>query len=156
MTEAVSSHQITEFITRHTPFPDALGIRVLHAEPGIVHMSIAKRPDLRQISGFFHGGVIAGLADHAACLAAGTALPLGRAVATIDLQINFLSAADGESIIARAKTVQTGKTVCVATVEISTMLNAQERLCAISTVTMRTTDLPPEVLKQMASKSTGG
>ena len=47
-------------------FPKSAGMRVVSAEPGKVTMALAKRSELTQFFGHFHGGVIAGLADHAA------------------------------------------------------------------------------------------
>ena len=42
------------------------GIGVDLAEPGRVHLGIDRRDDLLQFKGYFHGGVISGLADLAA------------------------------------------------------------------------------------------
>ncbi len=95
-----------------------------------------------QFNGFFHGGVISGLVDHAAGAAATTALPPGRMAVTIDLHVNFLSPADGETLVARANAVQVGNTVCVARVEVSTRSAAEERRCAIATVTLRVVERP--------------
>lgn len=44
---------------------------------GHVQMSLVKKPGLLQFNGFFHGGVVSGLADHAAGAAATTSLPAG-------------------------------------------------------------------------------
>ena len=55
--------------------PRAVGTRVESAEPGYVVMYLAKTDHLLQANGFFHGGVIAGLADHAAGGAVTTAMP---------------------------------------------------------------------------------
>jgi uncharacterized protein (TIGR00369 family) len=106
-----------------------------------------RRPDLLQFSGFFHGGVIAGLADHAAGGAVTTALPTGRIAVTVDLHINFLCPADGPSIVAKAKAMQVGKTVSVANVEVTTQVNGEERLCAFCTVTLRTVDMPSKAAR---------
>ena len=53
-------------VTSRPGYTSSLGTKVLLAEPGRVHFVVERRPDLLQFSGFFHGGVIAGLADHAA------------------------------------------------------------------------------------------
>jgi uncharacterized protein (TIGR00369 family) len=88
--------------------------------------------------------VIAGLADHAAGGAVTTALPPGRIAVTIDLHINFLSPADGDFIVARAKAMQIGSTICVATVEVMTPTAGEQRMCAFATVTLRAVDLPAQ------------
>lgn len=63
----------------------ASGLEVILAEPGRVHLAIDRRDDLVQFKGYFHGGVISGLADLAGGGAITTALPPGRAVITISL-----------------------------------------------------------------------
>jgi uncharacterized protein (TIGR00369 family) len=71
-----------------------------------------------------------------------TALPVGRIAITIDLHVNFLSPADGESLIAKATAIQVGKSVSVATVEVITETAGKERLCSVATVTLRAVDAP--------------
>ena len=95
-----------------------------------------------QFNGFFHGGVISGLADHAAGAAATTALPAEKIAVTVDLHVNFLAPANGTSIIARARAVQTGNTICVVAVEVFSQADTQETLCAMATVTLRVVDMP--------------
>ena len=142
MSEPMTAMQLVEMVTSRPGYTSSVGTRVLFAEPGQVHLALDSRPDLLQFSGFFHGGVLAGLADHAAGGAVTTALPAGRIAVTIDLHINFLFPADGPSIVAKARAIQVGKTVSVANVEITTRANGQERLCALCTVTLRTVDMP--------------
>ena len=142
MSETMPSRQLVEMVTSRPGYTSSIGTQVLHAEPGNVHMLLPKRADLLQFNGFFHGGVITGLADHAAGGAVTTALPPGKIAVTIDLHINFLSPADGESITAKAKAIQVGGTVCVATVDVTTPTKDGERPCAFATVTLRAVDLP--------------
>lgn len=68
---------------------------MLFAEPGEVHMELEHRQDLLQFSGFFHGGVISGLADHAAGGAVTTALSPGKIAVTIDLHVIFSPLQEG-------------------------------------------------------------
>ena len=142
MSEPMTAAQLVVMVTSRPGYTSSVGTRVLFAEPGCVHLALDKRPDLLQFSGFFHGGVIAGLADHAAGGAVTTALPTGHIAVTVDLHINFLSPADGQSIIAKAKAIQVGKTVSVANVEVMNQGDGEERLCAFCTVTLRTVDMP--------------
>jgi hypothetical protein len=78
MTDATSARQLVEMVTSRPGYTSSLGTRVLLAEPGRVHLAVERRADLLQFSGLFHGGVIAGLADHAAGGAVTTMLPAGR------------------------------------------------------------------------------
>jgi uncharacterized protein (TIGR00369 family) len=122
----------------------AVGTEVVLVEAGKVHLRIASRPDLLQFSGAFHGGVIAGLADHAAGGAVTTLLPPGRIGVTIELKVNFLSPADGVAIIARAEALKVARVVGVAKVEVVTDQDGAERTCAFATVTLRAIDLHRE------------
>lgn len=142
MPESSKARQLVEAVTARSGYTSAVGTKVAFAEPGCVHLVLQKRPELLQFNGFFHGGVISGLADHAAGGAVTTALPAGRIAVTVDLHVNFLAPADGESIIARAKAVQVGGTICVAAVEVASQTGGEERLCALATVTLRAVDLP--------------
>ena len=115
----------------------AAGIEVVLAEPGRVHLSIGRRDDLVQFKGYFHGGVISGLADLAAGGAVTTTLPLGRAVVSISLHVNFLAPARGERLVAKGSVVKVGGTVGVASVDVVTIEADRELLCATATVTFR-------------------
>lgn len=115
----------------------AAGISVVLAEPGRVHLAIGRRDDLLQFKGYFHGGVISGLADLAAGGAVTTTLPAGRAVVTISLHVNFLAPAKGERLVAKGSVVKVGGTVGVASVDLFAQDGANEQLCATATVTFR-------------------
>ena len=53
---------------------------------------MARRDDLLQFFGHFHGGVITALADHAAGIAVTSGLPKGKIGVTVEIKVNFLSA----------------------------------------------------------------
>jgi uncharacterized protein (TIGR00369 family) len=95
-------------------------------------MAIDRRPDLLQFSGYFHGGVIAALADHAAGGAVTSALPAGRIAVTIDLHVNLLAPAKGEVLNAKARVVQVGSTVGAAQVDLTTTADGTEQVCAVA------------------------
>jgi uncharacterized protein (TIGR00369 family) len=138
----MTPEQLVRRITALTGFTHAAGVQVVSVEPGRVSLSLPRKPDLLQFNGFFHGGVIAGLADHAAGAAATTALAAGKIAVTVDVHVNFLSPADGASIVARARTLQVGGTICVVTVEVDTDTPSGPRLCAVANATMRVVDMP--------------
>jgi len=146
MSESLTPKQLVEMVTSRPGYTSAVGTEVVFAEAGRVHLKLRKRPDLLQFNGFFHGGVISGLADHAAGGAVTTALPSGRIAVTIDLHVNFLAPADGESLVARATAIQVGTSVSVATVEVITEASGKERLCSVATVTLRVVDMPAKHL----------
>jgi len=125
-------------------FTGAAGFRILEVKPGYAELALARRDDLVQFFGHFHGGVIAALADQAAGIAVTSGLPKGRVGVTVEIKVNFLGPADGSELIARAKTLKMSGSIGVATVEVFTRDDKSERLCAFCTATMRALDLPTE------------
>ncbi|TWO71013.1 PaaI family thioesterase [Caenimonas sedimenti] len=143
MNDDIAARALVERVTSSPGYTSAVGTQVALVERGSVHLRLARRPDLLQFNGHFHGGVIAGLADHAAGAAVTTALPPGRIAVTVDLHVNYLSPASGEAIVAKARAVRMGASICVASVEVMTTADGQEQLAAIATATLRAVDLPP-------------
>lgn len=137
-----SLFKLVELVTSAPGYTSSMGTRVLAAEAGYVELALDRRPDLLQISGFFHGGVIAGLADHAAGGAVTTALPNNRFAVTVCLQVNFLAPANGETLVARARAVQAGSTIGVARVDVISLAGRVETACAVATVTLRAVEMP--------------
>ena len=129
-------------VTAVSGFTHAAGVEVVAAEAGDVTMTLAKKPELLQFNGFFHGGIIAGLADHTAGAAATTTLPPGKIAVTVDLHINYLAPANGETLSAKAHCVQSGNTICVVSVSVSTRRKGEDVVCAMATVTLRVVDMP--------------
>lgn len=131
---------VTAFTAR-PGYTSAIGTRVIAVEPGSVELAVDRREDLLQFSGFFHGGVVVGLADHAAGGAVTTLLPSGRTAVTVDLHTSFVAPADGQVLVARARAVRVGATLSVASVEVTSANRSDSedgRLCALCTVTLRT------------------
>jgi uncharacterized protein (TIGR00369 family) len=125
-------------------FGHAAGFRIVAVEPGRAEVALARRDDLMQFFGHFHGGVITALADHAAGIAVTSGMPKGKIGVTVEIKVNFLSPADGSELIARAKTLKMSGSIGVATVEVFSKNGASETLCAFCTATMRAMDLPAE------------
>ena len=134
--------ELLKKVTAASGFTHAAGVEVVVAEFGTVTLELAKKPELLQFSGSFHGGVLAGLADHCAGAAATTTLASGKIAVTVDLHINYLAPANGEKITATAQCVQTGSTLCVVSVSVSPSSGGEAKVCAIATVTLRVVDMP--------------
>jgi uncharacterized protein (TIGR00369 family) len=128
-------------------FTGAAGFRIVAIAPGHAELALARRDDLVQFFGHFHGGVIAALADQAAGIAVTSGLPKGKIGVTVEIKVNFLAPADGNELIARAKTLKMSGSIGVATVEVFTKDDKSERLCAFCTATMRALDLPPGAIR---------
>ena len=105
---------------------------------------MARRDDLVQFFGHFHGGVISALADQAAGIAVTSGLQKGKIGVTVEIKVNFIAPADGSELIARAKTLKMSGSIGVATVEVFSKRGTSETLCAFCTATMRALDLPAE------------
>ena len=125
-------------------FSHAAGFRIVAIEPGRAEVALARRDDLVQFFGHFHGGVITALADQAAGIAVTSGLQKGKIGVTVEIKVNFLSPADGSELVARAKTLKMSGSIGVAVVEVFTKDETSERLCAFCTATMRALDLPAE------------
>lgn len=143
MSRKPSALELVQSVTALPGYTSACGTEVVHAEPGTVHLRVRRRPDLLQFNGFFHGGVIAGLADYAAGAAVSTALPEDKITVTIDLQVNFVAPAQGNHLLARASAVQIGSTIAVARVDVVCDSSEGERLCSIATATLRVVSRAP-------------
>ena len=123
-------------------FSKTSGMRLVSAEPGKVTLALARRPELTQFFGNFHGGVITALADQAAGAAITSMLPEGKIAVTIEIKVNFMAPANGEEIMARAEAMQAGGTIGVAKIEVISQDKGVERICAFATATMRAVDIP--------------
>jgi uncharacterized protein (TIGR00369 family) len=133
--------KLVEDVTTRSGFTRSIGARVVAVERGNVQIAVDRRADLLQFNGYFHGGVIAALADHAAGGAVTTALPEGKIGVTIDLHVNFLAPAKGNVLIAKARAIQVGTTIGVAQVDIMTVIDGIEHACAVALVTLRAVDM---------------
>lgn len=147
--------RLVETVTALPGFTADIGTRVLAVEPGYVEMALDRRPSLLQANGFFHGGIVAGLADHAAGGAVTTALPPDRFAVTINLQVSYLSPANGQSLVARARSMRIGGTIGVAQVEVVTVSDGREETCALATVTLRSVEMPTRVALRPEGRSCG-
>lgn len=134
--------QLVRQVTDLTGFARSAGVEVKSAEPGKVELELAKKPELLQFNGYFHGGIVSGLADHAAGAAATTALAPGKIAITVDLHVNFLAPASGNSIVAKACTLQVGNTICVVSVSVETETSKGVQVCAVANAVLRVVDMP--------------
>ena len=123
-------------------FTGAAGFRIVRIEPGQAELALARRDDLVQFFGHFHGGVITALADQAAGIAVTSGLQKGKIGVTVEIKVNFMTLANGEEIIARAEAMQVGSSIAVAKIEVISQDKGTERICAFATATMRAVDMP--------------
>ena len=116
MTEFLPKNPNFEEVVRGSfsrqPFMDHVGASLTKLKPGFCEIEVAHQKALTQQHGFFHGGVVASLADSAAGYAAYSLFPENSTVLTVDLKVNYLNPSDGEKLIARASVIRFGKKLC--------------------------------------------
>jgi uncharacterized protein (TIGR00369 family) len=101
------------------PFHDILKPQAVAVnEDGSVVVRLSFRPEFagRRDSSFYHGGVIASLADIVAHAA--VAVQVGRMVPTIDLRVDYLRSAPAGDLLATGRILTVGRSVGRADVEI--------------------------------------
>jgi uncharacterized protein (TIGR00369 family) len=112
------------------PFSHLLGAALTHVGPQSAEISLPLIDNLKQQHGYAHGGVISYLADNSITFAGG--LALGSDALTSEYKINFLAAATGTMLIARAQTDSSGARQAVCRSQIYATDGNQERLCALA------------------------
>src|SRR5215216_1199725 len=110
------------------PFSVMLGARLLAIDLGHAEMAVPIDANVRQHNGIAHGGLIAFLADAAVTFAAGSVG--GEMVRTVDLTINYLRAARGEELVARADVLHQGSRIIVARCDLFDRRGPDEIRCA--------------------------
>ena len=84
-----------EDMTSHTPHARYLGMQVVETGPGLAVLMLPYRPELigDPVRRVVFGGAITTLLDQASGLAVACALDVLRAIATVDLRVDYLRAA---------------------------------------------------------------
>ena len=95
-----------------------MGIRLLEADEGHVEVALDVEEHHLNLQGLVHGGVLATLADTAAGLAIRTRLEPGRRHVTVNLDVQYLSAAGSGTIVARGTAMRVGRQIAHARAEI--------------------------------------
>ena len=95
-----------------------IGAELSTVAPGLVEISLPFRADLTQQDGFLHAGVITTIADSAAGYAAYTMMPAGSRVLSVEFKVNLVRPARGETFIARAEVIKSGRTLSVVRADV--------------------------------------
>ncbi|HSF34241.1 MAG TPA: PaaI family thioesterase [Candidatus Tectomicrobia bacterium] len=117
----------------------ARGTRFLHVSAERAVAELAFRPDLAQLTGLFHGGVILSLADETATACSlATVMPdgtwdPGKFPLTIQLSANLIRNANAGKLIAEAVPVHRGRASMVMQ---TTVRDEQGRVMALVTATL--------------------
>ena len=110
-----------------------IGVELGRVEPGEVEYRVSYRPEIGQQNGFFHGGIVGGMAEAVMGAAAATLVPDGHNVVGAEYKVNLLSPGLGPLLIARGTVVKPGRTLIVCRADVSVVgEDGSETLCAIA------------------------
>ncbi len=110
-----------------------LGVELLGVEPGFAEYRVPFRQDICQQDGFFHGGVIGGVAEGVMGAAAATLVAAGANVMGAEYKVNFVAPGRGAALIARGTVVKSGRQLIVCRADVVAAADdGSETLCAIA------------------------
>ncbi len=113
-----------------------IGAELTDAGPGFAEISLPWSGEVTQQNGYFHAGIITMIADTAGGFAAYTLAPPETNVLAAEFKVNFIGPAKGERIIARAEVVKSGKRLTVCRIDIFSVEDGAETLCALMQQTL--------------------
>lgn len=114
-----------------------LGAELAELSPGAATISVARRPELLQQNGRFHGGVIGFLVDNAAASAAATMLrDPATSVLTAEYKVNMLAPARGEKLVCRARVLRAGRAQSVVAADVFSLEDGRETQVATALATI--------------------
>lgn len=126
------------------PFMDHLGVRLTLVAPGRCEVAVPYRAQLTQQHGYFHGGVMASLADSAAGYAAYSLMPADATVLTVEYKLSILRPGRGDRLVARAVVIKPGRTLTVVQADVFALGNEGETQCVTSLQTLMRLDGQPD------------
>jgi uncharacterized protein (TIGR00369 family) len=113
-----------------------IGGELTRVEPGTIEITLPYRADLTQQHGYVHAGIITTIADSACGYAAYTLMPPGSDVLAVEFKVNLLRPAKGETFVARAEVVKSGRTLTVVRADVHALSQDSRELVAIMQGTM--------------------
>jgi uncharacterized protein (TIGR00369 family) len=116
-----------------------MGARIARLGPGACDLEAPFAAAFTQQNGFWHAGAVATLADSAAGYAAFSLAPAGTDVLAVELKINLLAPARGESFVACGRVLRPGRTLTVCQTDVFAVAAGTRTLVAamLSTVMVR-------------------
>ena len=128
--------QIKQSFARQTVM-SLIGGELTRVEPGIVEITLPYRSDLTQQHGYVHAGIITTIADSACGYAAYTLMPPNSDVLAVEFKVNLMRPAKGETFVARAEVMKSGRTLTVVRADVHASTGSDQReLVAIMQGTM--------------------
>ena len=119
-----------------------LGAELASAGAGRCEIVLPVRPELCQQHGRVHGGVVATLVDNAGGFAAFSLMADDEQPLSVECKLNFLSAAQGDRLVARGEVRKNGRRLKVSASEVYAVHDDEETLCALGIVTVMALRMP--------------
>ena len=130
------------------PYNLSIGARITDVKPGRVEVVVPSRDDLVQHNGFFHGGLIAGLADIAGGFAGWSLIAPDRGMLTIEYKLNIVAPGLGPKLRAVGEVVSRGRSIIVTRIDVFGMRNEKPVLCTTALQTLKVMKLPAELVHE--------
>jgi uncharacterized protein (TIGR00369 family) len=111
--------EIIKAFVPNSPLVGVVGIELASIEPDRAVLRMPYRPELATMGDVVHGGAIAALLDIASMAAAWSddTVPDSLAGATVSMSVDYVSAARGCDLVADARTVRRGRSLCFLTID---------------------------------------
>lgn len=113
-----------------------IGAELTRIDPGIVEITLPYRADLAQQHGYLHAGIVTTIADSACGYAAYSLMPSNSEVLSVEFKVNLLRPAKGETFLAAAEVVKSGKTLTVVRADVFGIDEGRRELIATMLATM--------------------
>lgn len=105
-------------LAENTPYYKYLGIDVIEASDGRAKLRLDFKDYLTHPFGYFHGGVIASLADSAGINSVLSTLKGEEKAITLEMKINYLLPVKDTVVFAEARVIHRGRKSAVADVDV--------------------------------------
>lgn len=117
-------------------FMRTLGVTVTLLEPGRCELTMPFHPGFCQQHGYLHAGVVTSVSDSACGYAAYSLMPADSSVLSIEFKQNLLAPAIGETLIARAAVIRSGRNISVAQADAYVVRQGVEKQIGVMTATL--------------------
>jgi uncharacterized protein (TIGR00369 family) len=109
--------EISESFSKQT-IMGLISARLTRVEPGLIEITLPYRADLAQQHGYLHAGIVTTIADSACGYAAYSLMPANSEVLSVEFKVNLLRPAKGDSFVAVAEVVKSGRTLTVVRADV--------------------------------------